>query len=278
MIVVGTVRREAFFLDAPDRRLFSLATLPKDASGGGLLYVHPFAEEMNKSRRMATLQSCALAEHGWTVLQVDLTGCGDSSHDFGDATWSVWLDDMSLAWDWLVRRCEGLHGIWSLRAGALLTTAWISREQIYPPLLFWQPVTNGEQHLTQFLRLKAANEMLNASENRGVVSGLREQLRGGESVEVAGYRLRSELAEGLESASLDIPESYPSAVSIFEISNSERREPSPRIRKLVDKWSSTGNGITCDVVRGPGFWQTLEIEVAPELVQASLEAVSRWVP
>ena len=37
---------------------------------GSVLYVHPFAEEMNKSRRMVALQSRMLAEKGFAVMHV----------------------------------------------------------------------------------------------------------------------------------------------------------------------------------------------------------------
>ncbi|MBK8384562.1 MAG: hypothetical protein IPL11_02315 [Candidatus Accumulibacter sp.] len=41
----------------------------------------------NKSWRIVPLQARALATAGYAVLQIDLMGCGDSSGDFGDATW-----------------------------------------------------------------------------------------------------------------------------------------------------------------------------------------------
>src|SRR5262245_3855900 len=67
---------------------------PEAAPRGTVLHVHPFAEEMNKSRRMAALHARALAGAGFEVLQVDLAGCGDSSGEFGDATWDDWVADV----------------------------------------------------------------------------------------------------------------------------------------------------------------------------------------
>lgn len=46
---------------------------------GSIVYIHPFAEEMNKSRRMAALQARALTLAGFAVLQLDLIGCGDEA-------------------------------------------------------------------------------------------------------------------------------------------------------------------------------------------------------
>jgi alpha/beta superfamily hydrolase len=42
------------------------------------------AEELNKSRHVAAAQARAFAAAGYSVLQIDLYGCGDSSGDFGE--------------------------------------------------------------------------------------------------------------------------------------------------------------------------------------------------
>ena len=88
---------EPFFLPAAHGERFCIFHLPVGAARGGIVYLHPFAEEMNKSRRMAALQSRMLAARGFAVLQIDLFGCGDSSGDFGDARWEIWRQDVALA-------------------------------------------------------------------------------------------------------------------------------------------------------------------------------------
>jgi hypothetical protein len=39
-----------------------------------------------------------------------------------------------------------------------------------------------------------------------------------------------------------------------------------------------GSGVKIDssIVRGPSFWQTTEIEDAPELISATMEALNTW--
>ena len=97
---------EAFFLPVASGRLFCLLHRPENETPakGAVIYVHPFAEEMNKSRRMAALQARAMAAAGYTVLQVDLLGCGDSSGDFGDATWESGIENLVEAGAWLQDR------------------------------------------------------------------------------------------------------------------------------------------------------------------------------
>src|SRR5436190_24333737 len=93
---------EVFFLPAEPGARFALFHPARGpVVRGGILYVHPFAEEMNKSRRMAAQQIRAFTQCGYAVLQIDLYGCGDSSGDFGDARWDIWKSDLALAVTWL---------------------------------------------------------------------------------------------------------------------------------------------------------------------------------
>ena len=69
---------EAFFLPAAPGERFCLAHAPAREPRGAIVYVHPFAEEMHKSRRMAALQARLLAARGWLVLQPKRSTCSTS--------------------------------------------------------------------------------------------------------------------------------------------------------------------------------------------------------
>lgn len=268
-------RREAFYLDTPGGQRFAVVTRPRTAPKGALVYVHPFAEEMNKSRRMAALTAQALAGQGWLVFQGDLKGCGDSAADFGDATWRDWLDDLSAFWGWLEDHCDvGVRALWGLRAGCLVVTEWLAQRKTSCPLLLWQPTPSGERHLVQFLRLKAVNEALNEAD-RGGVKQLRDDLAGGKAVEVAGYVVRPELASGLAAARLRLDAGFRAPVTLIEVASGERRELTPAVAALAQTWRSSGIPTFDDVVAGPAFWQTVEVETAPALTTASLGSAAR---
>src|SRR5688500_8337577 len=117
---------------------------------------------MNKARRMAALQARRLAAEGFAVLQIDLLGCGDSSGDFCEARWELWRRDVQAALAWMRQRFQVPLALWGLRLGAVLACDVAQREETVDRLLLWQPVTNGSQFLTQFLRLRLASEMLAA--------------------------------------------------------------------------------------------------------------------
>jgi len=266
---------EAFFLPAAAAGQRFCLFYPPEAgipTRGAVVYVHPFAEEMNKSRRMAALQARALALAGYAVLQIDLHGCGDSSGDFGDATWENWIEDVRLACDWLQQRSDAALWLWGLRTGCLLASAAASRVGRPNKLLLWQPVVSGKQFLQQFLRLKLAGEML-GGEGKGLMERLRQQLAQGESVEVAGYLLSAGLANGLEQAEL-VPAAQSSRIAWIELSGKPDGRLSPLADARIEQWRSAGLAAQGSLVCGPAFWQTAEITECPALLDASILAMA----
>lgn len=267
---------QAFFLPAGDDRegqRFCLHQAPVVVPArGSCLYVAPFAEEMNKSRRMAALQSRALAAAGFGVLQMDLHGCGDSSGDLDDASWSGWIDDVCLGARWLRERYEGPLWIWGLRAGCLLACA--AAERLTEPfhLLFWQPPTSGKPLLQQFLRLRMASEMKDGR-TAGVTERLREELTAGRTIEVAGYRLGPGVALGLDLAQLKPPPTRGVAV-FMETSTREDARLLPATQSALQSWKAAGHTVSSHLVQGPAFWQTQEIEEAPRLIAATVAVIA----
>lgn len=243
-----------------------------------VVYLHPFAEEMNKSRRMAAMQARCLADHGHAVLQIDLAGCGDSGGEFADATWALWLDDAALAAAWLRARHRAPLWWWGLRAGALLAAAAAAVDTAgrdAQRLLLWQPVLQGKAHLQQFLRTKAASQMQDGRA-ADVMRQLRKDLESGRSVEVAGYELPPAIASGLESASLGPDAGLRGGVlEWIDVASGEDLEPGPATAAALQRWRDAGWATGHATVRGPSFWQTVEIEDAPELLPATLAALQR---
>ncbi len=275
--LIAPSKLQAFYLPAPVGKRFCLFHPPQGQQfRGRVLYAHPFAEEMNKSRRMAALQSRALAAAGFAVLQVDLFGCGDSSGTFGTATWDGWVDDLVVAHHWLQTHAEGPSWFWGLRAGCLLVVQAAAQIDESSHFLFWQPVSTGKPLVQQFLRLKAANELL-GGEAKGVVTQLRQRLDSGASVEVAGYGLTSALVHGLEAATLAPPKLKhpPGRVEWIEVSSQPDATLSPASTASVERWRTARCDVQAHVVLGPAFWQAAEIEEAPLLLEASVAALCR---
>jgi len=253
---------------------FCLLTGPSaPQSRGAVLFVHPFAEELNKSRRMVALGVAELASEGWTVMQVDLLGCGDSSGEFEDASWTAWLDDIELAYACLKARGFDNIVLWGLRAGCLLISDWLARCGRVMPLVLWQPVGNGKQHLNQFLRLKGVSGMLDEHDAKAVMASMRTEIEAGQVVEVAGYGLSPALVTGLESAKLEFAAGYAAPVQIFEVSSAREAACSPAVAMLAERAAGRGVSVVARCLHGPSFWQALEIEVCEALVSATRAAM-----
>jgi exosortase A-associated hydrolase 2 len=262
---------EAFFLPVGGAERFCVFHPARGTPLGSVLYLHPFAEEMNKSRRMAALQARAFAAHGYNVLQIDFFGCGDSGGDFGEARWQLWKDDVRIARRWLREHAEGPVHLWGLRLGALLA-ADCARERDAPfaSLVLWQPVTSGAQLITQFLRLRLSSEMLSGAAATTGTESLRAQLAEGRALEIAGYELAPELVSAIER--LDLTALAPQHVPAHWFEINAEGKPSPALRRASQAWRAAGAEIDVQAVRGEPFWSSVEISECPELIAATSHA------
>lgn len=270
---------EAFFAAPPSggQRL-CLHTMPRGPVRGAILQVHAFGEEMNKMRRMSALAARALAANGFEVMQIDLQGCGDSSGDFGDCSWSGWLSDVAWAADWLRRRQPAPLWLWGQRAGALVASAATGLIDGPCELLLWNPVLQGKAVMQQLVRLKAAGEWA-SGEGKAVTSWVKAELGAGRAVDIAGYTISPGLAHALEAAVAAPPTRPGGRVAWLEVAGREG-EPtlSPAAQVQIPRWQAAGHQVHARAVSGPTFWQTAEIEEAPALVDATVEALLALEP
>jgi exosortase A-associated hydrolase 2 len=259
-----------FFLDSAPGQRFCLYYPPAGACRGAVLYVHPFGEEMNKTRRMAALQARALAALGYGVLQVDLHGCGDSSGDFAEARWDQWLRDVALGADWLQRELGRPVSLWGLRLGALLALehAHHAAAGAVERVVLWQPVSAGAQYLTQFLRLRVASDMMGDKKSGGT-DALRAALRAGDALEIGGYELAPELADAIEARSAAALAVTGCPVHWIEVVASPERPLSPASARVTEGWRAAGAEVHTQTVVGQSFWATQEITECTALIDAT---------
>lgn len=214
-----------------------------------------------------------LAANGWGVAIPDLFGTGDSTGDFGDARWDIWLQDIEAAAAWLGAQGRRRQGLWAMRTGALLAAEFLSRKALSGPLLLWQPVVQGKTFLTQFLRVALAANLITADGTSGSVDDFRGRLGNGESLEIAGYVLHPDLAAALDTARLDlVPQSAP-PIHWLEIS-SAAPALSPGSRRMVAALKDTGVAVAEKGLTGPQFWMMQEPEWADALVEASRQTLA----
>lgn len=263
-----------FFLQGSAGKLFALHLQSADGAAAekGVLFFPPFAEEMNKSRRMVSLQARRMAASGYQVLLVDLYGTGDSEGDFEDARWEIWRDDMRSAAGWMAEQGVRSCCLWGLRLGTLLAVEIEAELQsLVNGLLLWQPVLKGETYLTQFLRLRIASEMMTG----GVpltTQKLRDTFGAGEAIEIAGYTLHPDLAKSIDAASADIALTQIAApVGCFQVTVGGT--PNAIAKRLLQAREAGGLRTDVEAMPGEQFWQSAEIAVVDELLERS----STWL-
>lgn len=263
----------ALFVDLPAPLVGRRFALLHEAQGeprGSILYVHPLAEEMNKSRRMAAEQARRLAAAGWTVLQWDLLGCGDSDGDFADADWALWRAELVHAAQWLREQAAGPQWLWGLRAGALLAAEVAAALPHAVGLLCWQASNSGKLVAQQFLRLRVAAELI-SGQAKGVMQTLRAELAAGQTVDLGGYGVRAPLIDGLERATLA---PVVGVLGLIWLELADGGQLAPASLRTLEAWRAAGVPVQQAVLTGPPFWQTTEIEDAPVLWEATARCLA----
>lgn len=266
-------------LKAPSGKIFVTVYTPATQADHWVLHFPAFAEEMNKSRPMISQMARKCNSANYTVLVPDLFGSGDSGGDFSDTTWGMWLADMHYLLQWAIEQGAEKITLWGLRVGCLLAAnLWTSLDDNVRAkverLLFWQPVLNGEQFSTQFLRLRVAASMM--SGEKITVGGLRKELQQEGRLEVAGYFLNAHLIEELDQQSLKHLMPDPGlVVNWFEVASTKDKPINMGSHKLIDQWKNLGACAEGVVVKGEPFWTTQEVVLAPELIRSSMTCIDR---
>lgn len=272
-----TLCAEPFFLKVESGERFCLFYRPNLANPlGTFIFIHPFAEEMNKSRRMIAQQSKAFSENGFAVLQIDLYGCGDSSGEFNEARWEVWKQDIFHAINWIKHQTAAPINLWGLRLGGLLALDLASgAEEFFQHIVLWNPIISGNTFLTQFLRLKVASQLMIKSGKESVGTGaLRNKIMAGETLEIAGYELSSILAIAIDKLRIGDFKVFDTKIHWFEVVPEAGRVLSPSAMATVNSWKERNIDLDLQYVTGQAFWATQEIAECPELIEATINQFS----
>lgn len=272
------------FLRHGDRRLFTLGFEPAGDCIGSVLYLPPFAEEMNRCRSHVAGQARALAGMGLHTMLLDPCGTGESDGRFEDATWQAWVDDAVAAARALLAQRPGQPlTLWGLRTGALLAAdvaralAADATAPVRPRLLLWQPVVDGKLFLNQYLRLRIASQMV-AEADRETTDQIRSRLAAGEVLEVAGYPLTGAMADRLAAARLDAA-SLPAGTELawLEVVAKPEQPLGPASRRVLDALNAAGHAAHSLAVACPMVWQIHERVDAPELLAATRTLLQPWL-
>ncbi len=258
--------------------MFAIHVAPargEDCTGEAVLYLPPFAEEMNRARRVAILQARTLAARGVGTLILDPYGTGDSEGDFEKSSWEIWRSDTRSGLAWLhaqgYRRCSLL----GLRLGACLAldVAAKASDIDLSRLVLWQPVQRGEIFLNHFLRIRIAAGLRDGTgTGKETVRALRRRLAQGEILEIAGYGLTPELAAAIDAMNIvDLALKCRRPLAWIELVPQVETGLAPASRAAIERLSGAGLDVRTEAVVGPPFWSIEETTLIPELCARTAE-------
>jgi exosortase A-associated hydrolase 2 len=265
---------DARFLPGAKGPIFVTMQGERATAQGCVLVLPPFAEEMNKSRRMLCEVSQALAKHGMVTVLPDLYGTGDSGGEFCDATWALWLDDLLRTCAWCNTEGIAVTHLLAVRLGGALANSLCATGAFagVQRTVFWQPSFDGKRALQQFLRLRVAAAMM--EDRKETLQGLQEQLQRGATLEVAGYSLAAQLAAEL--TALSPPAQLPTqlgAVHWLEVVADATDGLAVPSQKLLAQWQAAGTSAQAAAFAGEPFWASTEIVGNAELLRATVNAL-----
>lgn len=267
-------RLTAQFLDSANGRIFALLRRPPGLARGCVLVAAPFAEEMNKSRKMITELCIELARRGVASVIVDPFGTGDSEGEFEAADWERWQQDLRDAARWCATQGLEVSALLGIRLGCALGAQLVNESIAVRRTVFWQPVLEGRRFLDQFLRLRVAASMMEPDRQESTAD-LRQRFAAGEPVEVAGYVISARLARQLDQVVLERQLSTRlGSLHWNEIVRAADVPPPATATKAVERARAAGLDVTMHAGAGEPFWSTVEIVTNAPLLERTAAALA----
>ncbi len=238
-----------------------------------ILIVPAFAEEMNRCRYMCTMFAQQVSSSGLGCFILDPYGTGDSEGDFADTNWEQVCLDLVTAADYISNQGYKRISVLAIRLGALQLFDITEKISNLHRILLWQPITNGQVALTQFLRIRMAAS-LSRNEAPESMKDFEKIIAKDMHIEVAGYDLSPAFYESIKTSKLDKHISFNKVpIAWFTtIASAERKAPKVEIN-LIEQWREQGADINYFVIIAPPYWQVHERTLAPQLVDSTVNYI-----
>ena len=263
------------FMGNAGERYFTLQFNCAGTPRAHIVFIPPFAEEMNRCRSLVAMQARAFAEAGFACTLIDFYGTGDSEGHLSDATLSTWLHNIEQTVETLREDADVPFILWGLRLGGLIAMQYAATSNIaVQNIILWQPVTNARLYVTQVLRQRVATLMVRDLPAE-TTKQIRQRLEEGECVEVAGYSIGGSLIadiEVLELANMGVLGS--GRIHWLEHVTEEGKAIGLATEKAVEQLREQGNQVSVHTFNDPPIWLIHERDFAPQLLAATSRLLS----
>jgi exosortase A-associated hydrolase 2 len=265
------------YLPSSQNSQIFLAHYAPQGQGGSMgevqavIFVPPFAEEMNRSKRMYVLCARLLAEAGIHSIFFDFSGTGDSSGEWGDFDYTDWKNNLIDVYQ-LTKKISSKISLITLRDSALISLDLIKQSEIQiNKCILWDPVDSGDALIRQLIRMKIANAM--AGDLKKITT--REVLESVEQsgyLEVGGYHVSSGLIDSISSQK--ISDSIETALTSTELhwmttgkSTGNSPQQLPGCLAKLNLAEDLLAQLTLHSVNDVRFWMQQEVTISPLLLR-----------
>lgn len=272
----NTIRLIPDFLQTETSKLFYLkVAVDKPAKNdAAVVFIPPFAEEMNRSRKMMTMLLKRFAANADGYI-FDFSGTGDSQGDFGEQSWQGWSRDLSDFVKGMVHKSQYQSlQIITLRTGSLVLSeaSRLPGFETISPLVkaihMWNPVLNPTQYFNQFLRIQLAAEMMKEDGQKRTAKDLVAELQEKGELEIAGYMINATLYQQFVSSEPALSDNLSGcALRIYDLN--AQGAVTPAIQMGMKKHFPTHENMHQVGVQGDQFWSTQEISVSEALINTT---------
>lgn len=215
----------------------------------------PFAEEMNRCRRLLSLTQSALAQLGTCSINMDYFGTGDSAGEFSDARLAHWEGDVRDAC--ALAKAAGAQSITlaGFRFGALLASQVAPSIPDIKDVFAIAPQDSFQRAIRQFIRIAATTQDASATSSPGLrAPGSTKRLESGETLEIGGYQLSAALYNDFTSAPSTSKTSANMTVLFVGSGTKPHQSPSATERRQLASLSARSNALRYSHVNDAQMW------------------------
>jgi len=232
---------------------------PNLLNNQSVLFIPPFGEENNNSRKMHSAIARNLANEGFSVFMIDLFGTGDSEGQFVDALWDDWLDNIKLLFENHLKQQFIKTNILATRLGALMLAGLFENERLpINKCLLLQPILKGKTFAKQLMRTKIAAMAFKGE--KCTQNDLQQDLEFQGLIEISGYQISKSMLDKIKSKSIND--------ALLESKNIITINTKPQVEDLtlLEKQNSISNNNKL-IAQSPPFWTMPEYKISEHLIK-----------
>ena len=234
-----------------------------------VIFVPPFAEEMNRSRRMYVLCARLLAGIGIDCVCFDYAGTGDSEGKWGSFSIVDWQENLKDVYQSVCQTGISDISLIGVRFAALQIAHTLAAAELkINKCVLWDPIESGETYMRQLIRMKIAAAMAEESKKISTKDVLAEVEEQG-SIEIGGYLLTDTMINTINELSLSgTIDKLIAATDLHWMTlsrvNREGAATTPACvpKDLVDK-------LSMHLIRDTKFWMQQEVTISPLLLRST---------